>query len=359
MITANGGLTVGAGSTVDMGGNQVHNVADGTAPGDAVNYGQLSTVSSSASTGIASLSTGLSTTNSNVASLSTGLSTTNSNVASLSTALSTTDSTVASLSTSTSTGLSSLSTGLSTTNSAVSSLSTGVANNAEQINNIYNALSTVQNTVNNNASNPLFAADGDRNTEAATASGSHATAMGANAVAAADNSTAIGAGAQVKAPATNAVALGANSVADRANTVSVGSAGNERQITNVAAGTAGTDAVNVDQLNKTVTSAVGTLPTGMSGKDYTDQQIAAVQSGVNQVAKNAYSGVAAATALAMVPEVEKDKTVSFGVGGASYKGSSAVAAKLSVRITENLKFSAGVGSSSNGTTYGAGAAYQW
>ncbi|MFA9441769.1 hypothetical protein ACDA63_19235, partial [Uliginosibacterium sp. sgz301328] len=41
MVTANGGLTVGAGQTVNMGGNQVHNVAAGTANTDAVNLSQL------------------------------------------------------------------------------------------------------------------------------------------------------------------------------------------------------------------------------------------------------------------------------------------------------------------------------
>ncbi|NOK45582.1 hemagglutinin, partial [Burkholderia thailandensis] len=125
------------------------NVAEGVNPTDAVNFGQLTSLSTATLSSISSLSTGLSTTDSNLASLSTststglgslstGLSTTDSNLASLSTStstglgslsagLSTTDSNLASLSTSTSTGLGSLSTGLSTTNSNLASLSTSTS----------------------------------------------------------------------------------------------------------------------------------------------------------------------------------------------------------------------------------------
>jgi autotransporter adhesin len=148
-------------------------------------------------------------------------------------------------------------------------------------------------------------------------------------------------------------------VADRANTVSVGSAGNERQVTNVAAGTATTDAVNVGQLNDSIGAAVGNLPAGMTAKNYTDQQINSVQNSVNQVAKSAYAGIAAATALTMIPDVDQGKTIAVGIGGGTYKGSQAVALGVSARITENLKMKAGAGTSSSGATVGVGASYQW
>ena len=45
MVTANGGLTVGAGTTVNMGNNVITNVADGVADTDAVNVRQLNAVS--------------------------------------------------------------------------------------------------------------------------------------------------------------------------------------------------------------------------------------------------------------------------------------------------------------------------
>ena len=225
----------------------------------------------------------------------------------------------------------------------ISNVAAGTAgDDAVNLNQLNSAIASVTNSA-TSGGNPMFAADGNRDTEAATASGAHSTAMGANASATADNS----------------VALGANSVADRANTVSVGSAGNERQITNVAAGTATTDAVNVGQLNESISAAVGNLPAGMTAKDYTDQQISGVQSSINDVAKNAYSGIAAATALTMIPDVDQGKTIAVGIGGGTYKGAQAVALGASVRITENLKMKVGAGTSSQGTTVGMGASYQW
>nr|WP_227244275.1 YadA-like family protein [Paraburkholderia caribensis] len=232
------------------------------------------------------------------------------------------------------------------------------------------AIATVTNIA-NNASDPMFSANGDRNTEAAKASGTHATAMGPmsnasgnqsiatgyNAQASGDSSMAIGANS--KATADHAVALGDGSVADRANTVSVGSAGNERQVTNVAAGTARTDAVNVGQLNDSITAAVGDLPAGTTAKSYTDQQVNMVQQGVNSVARNAYSGIAAATALTMIPDVDQGKTIAVGVGAGSYHGYQATALGASARITQNIKVKLGAGISGQGTTVGVGASYQW
>lgn len=150
---------------------------------------------------------------------------------------------------------------------------------------------------------------------AATATGSGAIAMGGGAQASGDNS----------------VALGAGSVADQANTVSVGSPGNERRITNVADGKGPTDAVNMRQF----------------------------QQGMGSVARNAYSGVAAATALTMIPEVDPGKTLAVGIAGGNYKGYQAVALGASARITANLKVKIGAGISAADTTYGAGASYQW
>ncbi|SIT51251.1 hypothetical protein BN2476_1110041 [Paraburkholderia piptadeniae] len=231
----------------------------------------------------------------------------------------------------------------------------------------------IQNVTNiaNNAIDPMFTSNGDRNTEAANASGTHATAMGPTANASGNQSIAggynaqasgnssIAMGANSKATADHAVALGDGSVADRANTVSVGSAGQERQIANVAAGTATTDAVNVGQLNDSIAAAVGDLPAGTTSKQYTDKQINMVQQGVNSVARNAYSGVAAATALTMIPDVDQGKTIAVGVGGGSYHGYQAAALGASARITQNVKIKLGAGISAQGTTVGAGASYQW
>ncbi|KWF59179.1 hypothetical protein WL88_06865 [Burkholderia diffusa] len=159
----------------------------------------------------------------------------------------------------------------------------------------------------------------------ATASGINATATGANAAAIGDRSTAIGAGAA--ANGANSVALGNGSIADRDNTVSIGTPDHERQITNLADGVLPTDAVNVRQLNA--------------------------------VARRAYSGVAAATALTMIPDVDPGKTIAVGMGFGSYLGYQAGAFGASVRIRENLKMKIGAGWSSAATTWGAGASYSW
>jgi trimeric autotransporter adhesin len=157
---------------------------------------------------------------------------------------------------------------------------------------------------------------------AVNSSGNAAQAIG-------NGSVAIGGGAQASAP--NSVAIGEGSVANLSNTVSVGSAGNERRITNVAAGQAPGDAVNMQQF----------------------------QGGMNEIARNAYSGAASAIALTMVPEVDANKNLAIGVGTAGYKGYQAVAVGFSARVTQSLKVKIGAGVSSATTTVGAGAAYQW
>ncbi|NKA88121.1 hemagglutinin [Ralstonia solanacearum] len=231
------------------------------------------------------------------------------------------------------------------------------------------AIASVQKVSNTN--DPMFAADGDRAVKRASAKGTHATAMGAAASAGGDQSVATGhnaqsggdssvaMGANAKATANHAVAVGSGSVANRANTMSVGSAGNERQITNVAADVQGTDAVNVSQLSQAVYAAVGDLPAGTTARQYTDEQIGMVRQGINQVARGAYSGIAAATALTMIPDVDQGKSIAIGIGSATYKGYQAVALGASARISHNLKAKMGVGYSSEGTTVGMGASYQW
>lgn len=136
------------------------------------------------------------------------------------------------------------------------------------------------------------------------------------------------------AGASNSVAIGTGSVASETNTVSFGSPGNERRLTNVAPGINGTDAANMNQLWS-------------------------VQSTVNEVARRAYSGIAAVTALTMIPEVDPGKTIAVGIGGGSYQGYAASAIGVSVRINDNLKGKVGVGISGSSSTYGAGVSYQW
>ncbi|WP_429576517.1 YadA-like family protein [Paraburkholderia sp. UCT70] len=185
----------------------------------------------------------------------------------------------------------------------------------------------------------------------ASAAAENAVAVGTNAAATGVDSTAIGTGSQ--AGNSNSVALGQGSVTDRDNSVSVGSAGHERQITNVASGTADTDAVNVGQMNSSVAQGV------QQANNYTDQRINATNQAVNNLARNAYSGIAAATALTMIPEVDQGKKLSFGIAAATYNGYQAIALGGTARIKDNIKVKAGVGMSAGGTTAGIGASYQW
>ncbi|WP_179095539.1 YadA family autotransporter adhesin, partial [Burkholderia pseudomallei] len=159
----------------------------------------------------------------------------------------------------------------------------------------------------------------------ASAQGNQSIALGANASATGDHSIALGAGSQ--ATGSNSVALGQGSIADRDNSVSVGSDGGERNVTNVANGWHDTDAVNFRQLR--------------------------------EVARYAYSGIAAATALAMIPDVDAGKTFSIGVGTGGYLGYQAVAVGASARLGQNLKVRVGAGISAASTTWGAGASYSW
>lgn len=90
-----------------------------------------------------------------------------------------------------------------------------------------------------------------------------------------------------------------------------------------------------------------------------DRAIGGVQNQIADVSRTAYAGIAAATALSMIPGVDPGKTLSLGIGTANYQGYQAVALGGEARINANIKVKAGVGMSSAATTVGAGASYQW
>ncbi|WP_241030715.1 YadA-like family protein [Paraburkholderia sp. Ac-20347] len=230
------------------------------------------------------------------------------------------------------------------------------------------AISAVQNMA-ENATDPMFTASGDRNTEAAKASGTHATAGGANSLASGDNSTAMGAasqatgknstalGANSTASAEGAVALGAGSVADRDNTVSVGSAGGERQIVNVKAGTQGTDAVNVSQLNDAVLNAQSYTTQAVAqgvqqANAYTNQQIGQVRREMNSL------GAAAMAASSLIPNARAEGNFQMAVAAGTYGGESALALGANWYVSDRLLLNAHVARStgaggSTGASVGA------
>jgi len=234
----------------------------------------------------------------------------------------------------------------------------------------------------NGAYNPLFTADGDRNSEVATSSGTHSVASGANAVASGVNAVASGAtsvasganavalgantsataknavavGSNASATASNAVALGAGSVADRANTVSVGttSAGGQRQVTNVAAGTEGTDAVNVNQMQQSVNTGV------KSAKGYTDALRSDMNSGLS-IANNHINSVGAmSSAMAMMAgsaAAVADKDNRFAAGTGVYRDKAAIAVGFQKRFGTNMVITIGGSTTGEETTGGAGFAF--
>jgi autotransporter adhesin len=234
----------------------------------------------------------------------------------------------------------------------------------------------------NGAYNPMFAADGNRDTEAATSSGTHSVASGANAVASGVNAVASGAssvasganaiavgsntsasannavavGANASATANNSVALGAGSVADRANAVSVGttSAGGQRQVTNVAAGTDGTDAVNVNQMQQSVNTGV------KSAKGYTDALRSDMNSGLS-IANNHINSVGAmSSAMAMMAgsaAAIADKDNRFAAGTGVYRDKAAIAVGFQKRFGTNMVLTIGGSTTGEESTGGAGFAF--
>lgn len=187
----------------------------------------------------------------------------------------------------------------------------------------------------------------DGSDRAKVTTGSNGTAIGANANVSASNGVAVGANATAKAE--NSVALGANSVADRANSVSVGSAGHERVITHVADPVEATDAVNKRSMDAAIAQ----------NNQHFDQRISRVENTVNDVARKAYGGVAAATAMTMIPDVDSGKRFAVGIGTSTFQGYGAAAVGVSVRLGPNTKAKFGAGFSSAGSTVGGGVAFQW
>lgn len=266
--------------------------------------------------------------------------------------------------------------------SAIHNVADGTANSdAVNLGQMNAAIANVTNIA-QNATDPMFTAQGDRNTEAASASGTHATAGGANANASGEQSTAMGAsstasgeassafgagsqasaknataiGQNATATAANSVALGQGAVADQENTVSVGSATVQRRITNVAQGVSGTDAVNVDQLNNSVSNA---LQIGQTYTDnavangvqqsaaYTNQQIGIVRKQMNTL------GAAAMAASSLIPNARAEGNFQMSVAAGTYGGESALALGANWYVSDRVLLNAHVSKSTGGGSTGA------
>jgi autotransporter adhesin len=173
----------------------------------------------------------------------------------------------------------------------------------------------------NGAYNPLFSADGNRDTEVATSSGSYSVASGANAVASGVNSVASGAtsvasganaiavGSNTSATANNAVAVGANALASGVNAVASGASSVASGANAVAVG-ASTSATGTNALASgasSVASANNAVAVGANAS-------ASAESGV-AVGANASATANNAVAIGSGSVADRDNSVSVGSQG--------------------------------------------
>jgi len=258
----------------------------------------------------------------------------------------------------------------------------------------------------NNGTSGMFQVNNTNNLAAPAATGANAAAGGVGSSAAGANSTALGNGAS--AQGTNTVALGAGSVATRDNTVSVGSAAAERQITHVGDGSAATDAVNVRQLqasqqgtirydttvngstnlNSVTLGSTSTGPTtvrnvaaGTAGTDavnvdqlragmnqsldwskaYTDERFDSFDRNLRRTDDRASAGVAAAMAVAGLPQPYEAGRSMAAIAAGSYNGESGVALGIS-GVSEGGRWIYKVAGTTNSRGEGGvsvGAGIQW
>ncbi|MBY4662602.1 beta strand repeat-containing protein [Burkholderia contaminans] len=152
--------------------------------------------------------------------------------------------------------------------------------------------------------------------QGSVASGKDSTAVGQGSVASGEGSTALGQGAS--ATGSNSVAIGQGSVATEANTVSFGDGTPEgnRRLVNIADGINASDAATRGQLDRAMESV--------------DQRFNDTNRAINDVAKNAYAGIAAAMAMPNMTPSQPGKTV-VAVGTANFKSGSAIAAGATYR----------------------------
>ncbi|WP_432207345.1 YadA-like family protein [Burkholderia cenocepacia] len=152
--------------------------------------------------------------------------------------------------------------------------------------------------------------------QGSAASGANGTAVGQGAVASGENSTSLGQGAS--ATGTGSVAIGQGSVATEERTVSFGdgTAEGNRRLVNIADGINASDAATKGQLDRAMESV--------------DARFNDTNRAINDVAKNAYAGIAAAMAMPNMTPSQPGKTV-VAVGAANFKSGSAIAAGATYR----------------------------
>lgn len=103
--------------------------------------------------------------------------------------------------------------------------------------------------------------------------------------------------------------------------------GNERQLTNIAVGTQGTDAVNLDQLNHSMSNVTN------DANAYTDQRYSALKEDLKKQDSTLSAGIAGAMAMASLTQPYTPGASMATIGAASYRGQSALSVGCRVFLT--------------------------
>jgi len=135
--------------------------------------------------------------------------------------------------------------------------------------------------------------------------------------------------------------------------VSLGSASQTRRLTNVAAGINAGDAVNLGQLNSSMSQALA------ASQSYTDGRFAELSYDLNQVRHDTEGATASAMALAGIPQTFERGKGMIGMGVGTWQGESAVAVGIS-KATDDGRFVLKAGATYNSRSQGgANAGVGW
>jgi len=194
------------------------------------------------------------------------------------------------------------------------------------------------------------------NAAAAQTTADTALANAATAQTTADTAVTNAAAAQTTAAAAATEAATAQSVADTANA----NAATAQTTANTAIGNSAQALSVANSANTTALNAYG-MATALSGRvSDLETNVRKLNDDIEHVDQMAGRGIAIATSLASIPDLEPGKTAGLGVGVGSYDGRNAVSAAFVVRANENLKLRVNGGTAGDGKfAFGAGGMLSW
>lgn len=188
-------------------------------------------------------------------------------------------------------------------------------------------------------------------TNAATAQTTADTAL-ANAATAQTTADSVAADAATA----HSVAVAASETAASAQTTAV----TAQTTANTAIGNSAQALTAANSANSTAMTAYG-MASALSGRvSDLETNVRKLNDDIEHVDQMAGRGIAIATALASIPDLEPGKTAGLGLGVGSYDGRNAVSAAFVVRANENLKLRVNGGTAGDGKfAFGAGGMLSW